>query len=288
MLEQQRQQYLSVLGLDSYTPRRILPGAAAPIVLSDDVLVFEDEDSISSSIAASPLQELMTTAHTLPDASIPASPLTDKVGRVEGNGDSDEAVVDTSPRVVLDNDAAVAAVAAPVESSNTESSPASATGTQEAVNFVLNVWRIGHDCLVVDSRQPGSALPTDKLLHNIVRAMGYPLAQLPPSELLRWPLFKSAALKYDYQADVDQARAMVQAYISAQALKSPLQYVVLMGEEATTYGLEQANFAELNGSVFNHSSWSAMTAVTPSLISMLQAPLQKTIAWQALQHFISQ
>ena len=147
----------------------------------------------------------------------------------------------------------------------------------ETIRFSLHCWRIGDDLLVLDTHEPGAALPTDTLLLNIVRSIGYPLQQLPQSEPLRWPLFEN-----DQQAnDENQARAMVQAYIQAQLSKQPANHLLLMGADAAKFTLDTFDgWQSVRGKHFQQ--WQSTLIVIPSLAEMLREPLLKRLAWEAI------
>jgi hypothetical protein len=156
--------------------------------------------------------------------------------------------------------------------------------TGSDIRFALNAWRINNDLLVIDSRQTGAALPTDRLLQNILRSMGCHLVQLPKSDILRWPLFKDDHISQPE----DEARAMVQAYISAQSSKNPLANLLLLGKEAVRFALSidtdiDTYFEQHKGTVLAQEQWSSQALIAPSLIDMLQDPMQKKITWKVLQ-----
>jgi hypothetical protein len=264
MHEQRRQYYLSTLGVESYVPRRVLSGAApsqllAAELLQPHILDEPNETAVPAVVAAA------TVFDVAPVSSINSI---------------------TTPAAVFE---------APVVESQVETSVSQFVSVEkiedskpQTITFLLSIWRVG-DCLIVDSRQPGTALPTDKLLQNMLRAVGYPVAQLPALETIRWPLFVNKSISSDPMAnDAAQAAAMVQAYISAQQAKSPIQYLLLMGEDAVRYALNtDALWDELAGTLLTESSLGMQVLITPSLFTMLQAPLQKVIAWRALKQIIT-
>ena len=156
--------------------------------------------------------------------------------------------------------------------------PIASVSAVEGVSFCLNCWRINDKLLVLDTHEPGAALPTDTLLLNIVRSIGYAMTRLPPIESLRWPLFND-----DRSADnAEQARAMVQAYVQAQVSKTPAQQLLLMGRDAARFTLDQYdNWASAQGNAFQQ--WQMTLIVIPSLACMLREPSLKPITWQALR-----
>ncbi len=297
MLEQRRQQYLSILGIENYVPRRIASGAAPSELLPNELLqVPSIVDSVASVDNADDIQKNekeevngSTKLASVPDVSSLLQGLDGKNEKVE-----------TSLESTVGKEGPI------TDSSADNSTDSSALDTIQnkvsddieglvPVSFTLSVWRVSEDCLVIDSREPGTALPTDRLLQNILRVMGYSIVQLPPSETIRWPVFigdkfsrkKNGGVitKEQHDDEVKQARAMVQAYISAQVTKMPIKKLVVMGENSTLYSLEDiSDFAKMQGTFIEDSLWQANIIIIPSLFSMLQEPLQKEIAWAALQN----
>lgn len=269
MLERQRHHYLSVFGIDQYIPYRRLPGAAVSKLLSDEALQPVDMNAQLRSQSQSQAPQEQQAA-----------------SNIDLNLDTSETEQDSNPisqKLLCDVPEAeepVSSVSEPVQESPQENNSQDQS-SNTVVRFLLNIWRVSDDCLVIDSRQPATALPTDRLLQNILRAIGYPLVQLPPREMIRWPIFSQDPLA----DDAEQARAMVQAFISAQDKKSSLAKIILMGEEASRFALDHTDnpFDELCGHMCSHQLWQAKIAVTPSLHAMLHEPMTKAMAWQVLQ-----
>jgi len=305
MLEHRRQHYLSLLGIENYMPTHILPSAAPSVLMPDELLVDPatlslalstpvhdsseqhslEPHSESEFIAQVPSDESNTSDHlvAIESATIPegmSKPL-DVLGGV-GEGIN-----------ALNRDLPVN------EQLNVDSSEQAEQRHHSPVSikFIFSVWRI-QDVLILDTRKVREALPTDRLLQNILRAVGYPTAQLPASESLRWPLFTNkrfantrkestdtALGDEHYKGDKEQARAMVQAYISAQHSKAPLKYLLLMGNESTEFTLAETTNADSTIGTMNTTAlWDGVQCFSmPSLYAMLQDPPSKRIAWQALQ-----
>ena len=251
MNEKQRLTYLNHLGIDNYVARRPLKGAAPSVV---------PPTSLDSSIPTE--QEIITELVKV------KSPVEDRK-------------LQEKPEIVSYS-ASTSSVSTEAEVDNigtaSGESGASLKSQSETIRFALNCWRISDDLLALDSREPGAALPTDTLLLNIVRSIGYPMEQLPQSELLRWPLFS-----HDQNAnDEHQARAMVHAYVQAQASKKPAKYLFLMGTAAARFTLEGFNdWQNVEGKTFQQ--WQMNLIVIPSLADMLREPLLKRVTWEAIK-----
>lgn len=293
MLERQRQQYLSLLGIDNYVPRRILLSAAASVLLTDEqignilpavaVNVVADSHEQHQQHTAS-LQNTNSHSNSSQNSAIPAN---------DDSTDDKPASVMSAVSSVLDM--AVTTSSDIIRDKQTQDSAIDlnkASTPDKELQFVLSVWRIRNELLVVDSRQPGAAYPTDRLLQNILRAIGYPLAQLPASDIVRWPLFvnhKNTQSILKHNQDADQARAMVHAYIHAQMSQYPLKALLLMGDNAARFGLNgfgAESLVDINIDTLDTSSWPIPVVVTHSLFSLLQEPHLKAQAWAALQKII--
>jgi hypothetical protein len=296
MLEKHRLTYLEHLGIENYMPRRVLSHALASVLLPDDVLC---ESAIVANTDRKEIdrQETDKQTHALETQqsyrteSEQVATSTDNVEQVAAVRASvvSKLVIVEKP---VDNVAPLIAdpvsIPAMTPAMTTQDKP---SGTQP-IRFSLSVWRISKDLTVIDSRQPGSALPTDKLLQNMLRSIGYHLAQLPQSELLRWPLFKDDKLN----SNEDEARAMVQAYLSALFSKDNTtehateknKAIILLGKEAIRFSIDVGGdvehfYAQHKGSALLHEQWKNQILIAPSLTDMLQDPMQKRVAWQALQ-----
>ncbi|MFT7388978.1 MAG: hypothetical protein ACI8VC_002240 [Candidatus Endobugula sp.] len=327
MLEKHRLTYLDSLGIENYMPRFQLPHALPSKLLSDEALqeptAFSTADlseglptelpkeSSGGSTEGSaegfieellvPSEALIATAKKsetpLSHVNIQDNSSAQAAPRVNTLMESLGIQREEPPIEPTDEPTEAAAISTVANTSPDTPTPDADTNTAPAeVRFTLNVWRIREELIVIDSRQPAAALPTEKLLQNILRSVGYPLAQLPPSELLRWPLFTNKKLtsknitnKYiDQSSEEEEARAMVQAYLSAQYAKAPVKALLLLGQSAVQFALTPDTgikhfYAQHKGSQISSSPWQSQVLVAPSLVDMLHDPMQKRVTWQALQ-----
>jgi hypothetical protein len=330
MLEKHRLTYLDSLGIENYMPRFQLPHALPSQLLSNEALqepaAFSTVDlpaalpkeltaELSAPTEASITEEsetLLSNVKSQDDSSVQTAPVVDSLMASLGIQREEIQVKplaeSTVPPIIATINSDVIIDVNPRDTANisTSGSGNGAVSTTKVIagqdtvkveiRFTLNVWRIREELMVIDSRQPAAALPTEKLLQNILRSVGYPLAQLPPSELLRWPLFTNKKLtsknltnKYiDQSSEEEEARAMVQAYLSAQYAKAPVKTLLLLGQSAVQFALtpntEIKDFYEQHkGSQITSSPWQSQVLVAPSLVDMLHDPMQKRVTWQALQ-----
>lgn len=266
MNESLRQHYLHALGIESYVPRWVLPGAA-----ESPRLAPEPDELLSDAEAAPP-----AAAMTAPSATL-------------GSGAGEllkQTVAPQRPaRKLVDS----------------EGSPRA-----QVHQFALNYWRLGANVAVLDSRQAGAALPTEQLLLNIGAALQLPHLSLTPALVINWPPPGAATTAADLAQSISEARAMLHAFLAAQHEKQPLRAVLLMGAAAIYHGLSEAELgdavpsdraalAEILGRGFALSLRDGAAGeaapvqqveaiALPGLAAMLKNPALKAAAWKALKH----
>ena len=242
MNKQQRLAYLNHLGIDSYVSRKPLPGAAPSIVQPvrlDKAVTTEDKEQPEQQTIPSPYEPTSSNS--------------------------------TEARIGID-------VAIDQTDHTNKTADVAIQSPSAEIRFSLHCWRINDDLLVLDSHEPGSALPTDTLLLNIIRSIGHPLIQLPHSELLRWPMFSDD----QHADDKDQARAMVQAYVQAQVSTKPAKHLLLMGADAAQFTLNRFDdWQSVEGKTIQQ--WEMTLISVPSLANMLREPLLKRITWRVIK-----
>ena len=151
--------------------------------------------------------------------------------------------------------------------------------------FSLTVWRVSEQLMVIDSRQAQLALPTERLLVNMLRALGYGGQSLPKAEVVRWPLLENAT---EDQGEAE-AREMLHAYLDAHLLLNPAKHLLLMGPEAARYILPAEGeyqgdwFDGLLGREVALEVLSTKAVVAHSLTAMLQDPGLKAATWRSIQ-----
>lgn len=335
MLEHRRQHYLSLLGIDNYIPTRLLTNAPLSSLLPDELLIdpklLSNVSNQAQFIKPDDNKNIDESANENIGGSFDSKAVNSEVSTKNETLVASSSVINTSVANTSIVDTSIVAAQGPsalleqellsqeaqqkaIDDSGAQSSKQSSKKPEQIndsigadqspidmsrapVKFVFSVWRV-KDILILDTRKVREALPTDHLLQNILRSVGYSVAQLPVSESLRWPLFvdkrfakknngtdKIELTEEQYKNDSEQSRAMVQAYISAQHSKAPLKYLFLMGAETTSSTLDDSiRFVDCNGTVLSTKFWEGIQClIMPSLYSMLQDPPSKRIAWNALQ-----
>jgi hypothetical protein len=270
MNESLRQHYLQALGIESYVPRWVLPGAA-----ESPLLVPEPDE---------------------PDAEA-VPPLA---------AESEARAPESAPPAVVKSGAGelLKQAVAPQRSGR---KPVDADNAPKAQvhQFALNYWRVGADIAVLDSRQAGAALPTEQLLLNIGAALDIPHLSLAPATAINWPPPGAATTTADPGQSVSESRAMLQAFLAAQHEKQPLRAALLMGAAAVYHGLSEAELGEASPSdraaltrilgqrfalSLRHGASEAAPVqeveaiALPGLAAMLKNPTLKAGVWKALKH----
>lgn len=153
----------------------------------------------------------------------------------------------------------------------------------EAVKFTLSIWRLD-DYLIVDQRDSSKALPTEKLLLNMLKAIKLPLANLPKVQVLRWPMLEGGIADESAEA----ARDMLSAFFDTGTTEHKIW--LLMGE-AAQIALTESDSPVAAGKVLGledldsrfRGSVPIQVAILPSLVDMLTDPALKAAAWRALK-----
>jgi len=279
MNEVQRMQYLDALGIDSFMPRRILPNAPSlrlcePVTSGAPATPRETVSAAKGALPIAASQAGTAASVVQPAAEPQASPAVAAVAAIE-------------PVPAKVTPAVLEQVAAVTEQVQAE--PKTAKAVVPTPRFSLSLWQIGEQLLVIDSRQPQQALPTESLLNNILLALNFPAGPLPSAHVVRWPIMEN---RFETQG-ADEARGMLSALIAARLETQPAKHLLLMGEEACHYILPSDELADTQAESLSKLQGRLLTVpelaaglpviVVPSLTAMLQEPELKAITWQAIQ-----
>lgn len=249
--ELQRREYLQALGIAQYVPRWILSGAKPSAAL---VLPMElPEEKVSQQVA----EPLVVEAPSAPVVAPPRPETVEKVGTVVTG---------------------LMASLAPARAGATEPLKVAAANASESVPpFVLSFWRPSARLMVLDARS-NQPLPTQTLLHNILRAKGVEPTDTAP-ELQRWP--PMAGQSTGTWSDVQE---MTQSFLLGRLELQPAAYLWLMGENAYRAVVADGKpYSEALGQAINLASFGVLALVLPSLSDMLQQPQLKAITWSAIR-----
>jgi hypothetical protein len=148
----------------------------------------------------------------------------------------------------------------------------------EKASFSLSLWRVNEHLLVVDSRRKGEALPTHKLLDNILRGMNLSDVPLPRDEVLYWPMVDQGQ-----DQSWEAAEQMVNGFLEARLMDHPLAHMLLFGEAAFRAIVgQQQKFSELCFRQLPQPLHEAEVRILPSLGDILLQPALKRDVWLCL------
>ncbi|MBR9908939.1 MAG: hypothetical protein GYB33_01150 [Gammaproteobacteria bacterium] len=316
MNELQRIHYLDAMGIDSYMPRRVLPNAplaqlcepvavrVAPSGAARRPQAVAQESAVSPApgaarpTAANDVMALLQERSALP--ATPGAGQTAPPGQVPSAPVAAAASPAAATPVTPSPPVAAAKTAGPA-GANREQLAAATTDTSGVApvgvarpRFALSFWRVGNELMIIDSRHPELALPTESLLNNMLFALGYTGVTLPRAEIFKWPMHENIAEARDEYA----ARDALGAMLAGKLELNPVKYCLLLGEEACYYALptEVVSHSGVDPEVRPAEVFRAMVGtsvplqelavtaiVAPGLSQMLQQPQLKAVAWRAIQ-----
>lgn len=299
LYETDRVTYLEALGVTNYMPRLQLPCAAnaqlnAFLVPKDAAANQAHEvdrrDSNNHHATAAPLSpdSLKVSASEIGDRPKPASAKPKQpLPAASAMEDIAATLAATSPQVGVTKNLG----ASPVQTASDPSAAALAAAPfvppaaqpskadRASVNFSLGFWRVSPELMVVDSRQPKLALPVEKLLKNLLLALGVN-EDLPKADVWQWPMIETN----HHLQDADDAREALHAYLDTAFLLNPGKYLLCMGEAAARYILNlEPPCNSLVGQRTAIDDFGLEAFCLPSLTELLQDPLKKAITWRTIQ-----
>ena len=287
MNELQRQAYLSALGIDNYMPRCML--AHAPVSVQ---CALPDVTELSNPAAEPLLNSPRAAVVEIANGPVPIKSLTDELigsGSALGKrNDIDSSPPDSKLGEVLGAFGAGSSTKKEERLSLKDAIPLVAAKDLRP-KFSLTIWRVSADLMVVDTRDLQQALPTERLLINILMALGYQLPSLPKANVLKWPMIDN-----DLGGQgVEDARDMLHAFLDAELLLDPVKHLLLMGSAASTYILPPSHiYPEVIDSQLASAhpiileSLATPLVVTPSLVDILLEPSLKAQVWRLIQPLI--
>ncbi len=295
MQERARLDYLKAMGITNYMPRWQLPNApeaqltaflppAEPVPAdpsTEPQAIPAELPQPLQSIERSTERDAATEAPAPVESPAPLRADFASVAPIEPAPKPEQRDRQPSPEIQpqIPSNAPAALLKTTSKPSKEAKTPVSAQNSAPLVKFALSFWRVSEDLLVVDSRHSELALPTEKLLTNIVFALGYP-RELPKSEVVQWPLIDA---HHQDQGEA-AARETLNAFLDAQFLLNPGKYLLLMGQEASHFILDTGKpYADMLGHHFPVEEFNLTAFVVPSLSETLQEPAQKRLIWDTIK-----
>jgi hypothetical protein len=245
--EQRRMEYLDALGIEQFVPRKHLIGARSSVAL-----VRTESPSIEQ-VPTTAITAAKATEKLQPSIVQPVAKLVDQVTHRLISGKA--APTATQPRQTAH--------------------ATSLVPPQRVLRFALTVWHLP-GWLWIDSRQSQQALPTDALLHNILRALK--INEPAKAEVITWPPVESPLQTQDWA----EAREMLQSFLAPRLQAG--ERLILMGEaafNACTQG--PFDFAERLAAGMPLKHPNNVCVLLPSLAQLLTQPALKARVWQQLK-----
>lgn len=291
MYESDRLSYLKALGITNYMPRWSLPGApesrANPWLLPQ----HEQQENAPSESTKELLQNAQIQTgqdfNPSPEQIREQNPI--QTGEPSSLKSANELLQSLPTPDAAQNPipAGPKPTSQPITSSETKApkstpTPPTAPKKDTKITFALSFWRVSEDWLIADSRHSELALPTEKLLSNILFALGLP-RELPKADVVQWPMIDAP---HQDQGE-DAARESLHAFLDGQLLLNPGKYLLVMGEDACQYLLGMDYQTHL-GKSHAIEEFDLTSITVPSLTQMLQKPELKQVTWNALKHLRQQ
>lgn len=267
MNEQRRMQYLDAMGIDMFVPRFVLPAAKSPTQCE---LPVAKEPANQPSVASVLGDVSASLAHT-PESSV-------NTGSVSSVATS--AASKASLAIVEQTDKPKTRASQSAAVSNILAELTAKPKPKPVARFYLQLWRVHTDLLVIDSRQPGQALPTEQLLTNLLTAYNQLGQGLTRAEKLQWPVVEDSTKDRSWPA----AQEMVQSFLEGRLLSQPVKHILLFGKDAVRAVL--GDIEQLKGTerCYHHpvDAFACDAYCMPSLGEILLTPSLKRDVWPLL------
>ena len=272
-----QQDYLHAMGICRWLPRESLPHAPVSAEWVND-FVWPQPD------LSHPREGVATETATPAAGPSVASSVAPSKAMPQHSADNAASRQHALAALQMDD---VKTSAAPVAKASTESSPPVELAEEPLAErmkqplFSLSFTPAG-DLLIVDSLPPHAREAVgpeyQRLLAALCRAMGCEV-QLDAMRLHHWPMFASSSLNQGG----DEAQRAVRRQLDLMLKKHPARRVLLLGEPAAQWLLEQDHSLEaMRGLTFTlRAGVSAVTSY--SLMHMLKLPEFKADCWRDLQ-----
>lgn len=258
MNELQRQAYLRELGIQTYFPRRVLPGAKPSRLFGASVL-GEPKMPVSTVL------EIVSAAEpVVPAAVVP-------VVRVEHT------------RQAAMEPAAVPAPSSPPASASV--APVTVPVSAAPPRFAFAYFPVSEELAVINelpwAKSAAVSPACRQLLAGMLRALGMPNDERAlTSMVFTWPLLEGP----DIDQGEESARQTLAGFLARRLKLRPVRHLLVLAEQSTGY-LFPAEFdwQQGRGELQRHPLFDMKVVVTRSLNAMDAVPDLKREVWQAMQ-----
>ncbi|MDP1931388.1 MAG: hypothetical protein Q8L60_08025 [Gammaproteobacteria bacterium] len=268
--ERQRQEYLRELGIQSYFPRRALPGAKPSPRYATGTLVATESQRQSAETSVEMISALIGTPPAVHAGKVvmSAPPFASKLAPAESLLQEFK-ITPPVPRASV-----AGAVTAPV--------PDSEARVEEA-RFAFAYFPINEDLAVINElpwAKAAAVSPTCRqLLAAILKALSVSCEEKTlTSMVFTWPLDDSPQTDRSAQS----ARHMLDGFMARRLKLRPVRYLLILAEQSAGY-LFPTGFDWQQAGMRRHPHHAMDVVVTHSLNAMEAVPDIKRSVWQALQ-----
>jgi hypothetical protein len=151
--------------------------------------------------------------------------------------------------------------------------------TETIPAFTLSIWRPKSGLLIIDSRNTYLALPAERLLANILSSVFNSNLVQGIEDVMHWPFFDNISVPQTRE----YACNALQVWLEVELERRPTTHLWLLGKTATEYFLPNCNeFSKLVWQWLEFPEIPSEILVAPSLVELLQRPLNKRRLWHCL------
>ncbi len=291
MNELQRQAYLRELGIQTYFPRRALPGAKPSRLFGASVLHVEVSGADPSQQHSSDQR-----ARLLADSGVPSAPFRG-VPKVifEAMSGVTAAVPSTVAPAVAPEVALVVAPEARSEPARkvamapaampTPAAPVAVPASAAPPRFAFAYFPVSDELAVINelpwAKSAAVSPACRQLLAGMLRALGMPNDERAlTSMVFTWPLLEGP----DIDQGEESARQTLSGFLARRLKLRPVRHLLVLAEQSAGY-LFPAEFdwQQGNGELQRHPLFDMKVVVTRSLNAMDAVPDLKREVWQAMQ-----
>ena len=289
--EAQKGLYLKEMGIQSYFPRRALPGAKPSRAYAASYLAAQVTNQNSGTAALNTAKEVLQLLQpAVPTAQDkPQVPVANVATPAARNKVSEQVQALAASLTSQTNKV-------PAEGSNTIESPepqqSANTPAPTPIRFAFAFIPVNEHLAVITelpwSKSVSFSTTSQTLLAGILKALGVPVeAQHLNPMVFTWPLFEGAGL----DLDAASARQTLEGFVAKRLRLRPVQHLLLMAEDAAQFLFPEGSLDE-SVKVLKHPRLDVRVVMTHSLSAMepgRDPAFTETInerkrqAWQTLQ-----